>query len=154
METSIFTHFRSFTRTNHCGRNSSPPPSKDFSSPRIMARPPNFGRHQLHSSFKDINIFLSAWYVYIMIHRSHHSEHFACLIHWTERINQFHHAGFPWHAILSYITRYFQSHQNAPRVLVLNRPRTDVFTTCGRHGQTLSRYPDKYQTRQKATYQQ
>ena len=71
------------------------------------------GTPKLYTSFNDINTFLSAWYVYIMIHETYHTERFACLIHWIERINQFHRAGFPWDTILSYITRYFQCHQNA-----------------------------------------
>ena len=49
---------------------------------------------KLYTSFNDIDTFLSAWYVYIMIHGIYHVECFPCLIHWTEQINQFHRAGF------------------------------------------------------------
>jgi hypothetical protein len=72
------------------------------------------GTPKLYASFNDINTFLSAWYVYIMIRGAYHPERFGCLIHWTEQINQFHRTGYPWDTILSYITRYFQCHQNAP----------------------------------------
>jgi hypothetical protein len=87
-----------------------------FFIPTNSAKGPELrdGTPKLYASFNDINIFLSAWYVYIMIRGTYHTERFAGLIHWTEQINQFQRAGFPWDAILSYITRYFQCHQNAP----------------------------------------
>jgi hypothetical protein len=71
------------------------------------------GNTKLLTAFKDINVFLSAWYVYIMIRGSFHPNRYFGLIHWTERLNHFHHSGFPWPAILSYVTRYFQTYQNA-----------------------------------------
>jgi hypothetical protein len=68
-----------------------------FFIPANNAKTPELrdGILKLYTSFNDINIFVSACYVYVMIRGAYHLECFDCLIHWIEQINQFHRAGYP-----------------------------------------------------------
>jgi hypothetical protein len=66
----------------------------------------------LERSFEDINSFLPAWHIYIMLRGSSEPLRYPGFVFWTENIIKFGRA-YPWPAVAQYVTQYFQSYQNA-----------------------------------------
>jgi len=72
------------------------------------------GQTKMHSAFRDLPTFLSAWLVYISICSSYDRERSGPLTYWTERIIYRSMAGFTWRATLNYIIDYYNRHQRHP----------------------------------------
>ena len=70
-------------------------------------------RTKLQSAFPNLQLFLSAWQVYISVRTQYHPEYSSSLVFWTERLiyRAFIH---PWDAVLNYAIAYFQAHQKDP----------------------------------------
>jgi hypothetical protein len=71
-------------------------------------------RTKMHTAFKDLTTFLSAWLVYISIRTSYAPDRAPGLAFWTERLVFYTQQGFPWSVTLNYAIAYFTAHQNSP----------------------------------------
>ena len=72
------------------------------------------GRTKMHSAFKDLATFLSAWMVYVSIRSSFVPERASALAYWTERVVFYAQSGFQWSVVLNYAIAYFTAHQKSP----------------------------------------
>ena len=83
-------------------------------------------RTKLQSTFTNLELFLSAWQVYISIRTHYHPEYSSSLAFWTERFI-YHASIHPWDVVLNYAIAYFQAHQQDPSAYWF-RPDSDLIT--------------------------
>src|SRR5271156_3689372 len=81
----------------------------DGSKPELVT-----GRTKMHTAFKDLASFLSAWMVYVSIRSISQPERGPAFTYWTERLIFFVSDGFQWFNVLNYAIAYYSAHQNSP----------------------------------------
>ena len=83
-------------------------------------------RTKLQTAFPNLQLFLSAWQIYVSVRTQYHPEYSSGIASWTERLI-YRASIHPWNAVLNYAIAYFQAHQkDAPSYWF--RPDSDLIT--------------------------